>query len=104
MKVLIPKNQYGVFADTQNTARVDSLFVADYFGKNHKEVVRDIRRITAEDSGLSLDFNKRNFALINYRDSRNRIQPAYAMTRDGFVMLVMGYTGKKGNGDKRTLY
>ena len=30
MKELIPKDEYGIFADAHDTARVDSLFVADY--------------------------------------------------------------------------
>lgn len=31
MKELIPMDDYGVFADTKNTARVNSLFVAKFF-------------------------------------------------------------------------
>ena len=95
MKELIPKDEFGIFADSHDTARVDSLFVADSFGKNHKEVLRDIRRITATDSGLSKDFAQRNFALGSYKDSQNQNRPCYFLTRDGFTMLVMGYTGKK---------
>lgn len=95
MKELIPKDEYGIFADTHDTARVDSLFVAQAFDKNHKEVLRDIRRLTDPASGLSAEFNQRNFALISYKDSRGRTQKAYALTRDGFTMLVMGYTGAK---------
>lgn len=95
MKELIPKDEYGVFADTHDTARVDSLFVAQAFEKEHKNVVREIERITAPDSGLSEEFNALNFERITYRDSRGRAQRAYAMTRDGFTLLVMGFTGKK---------
>ena len=36
MKELIPKDEYGIFADAHDTARVDSLFVAEFFEKNHK--------------------------------------------------------------------
>lgn len=95
MKELIPKDEYGVFADTRDVARVDSLFVAQAFEKEHKNVVREIERIMAPDSGLSSEFNTLNFERISYRDSRGRSQKAYAMTRDGFVLLVMGFTGKK---------
>lgn len=31
MKELIPKDEYGIFADAHDTARVDSLFVAQVF-------------------------------------------------------------------------
>ena len=95
MRELIPKDELGVFADTNDTARVDSLFVASAFEKNHKEVLRDIRRVTADDSGLSDEFRQRNFAPSYYHNKQNKKQPCYYLTRDGFTMLVMGYTGAK---------
>ena len=66
-----------------------SLDVAETFGKEHKNVLRDIR-----DLGCSAEFNRINFEPISYTDSMNRKQDAYIMTRDGFTLLVMGYTGK----------
>jgi len=95
MKELIPKDKYGIFADTHDTARVDSLYVAEFFGKEHKNVLRDIAKITDTKSGLSAEFAKLNFEPTSYTDGWNRKQKAYAMTRDGFTMLVMGYTGAK---------
>ncbi|WP_373898854.1 Rha family transcriptional regulator [Haloimpatiens sp. FM7315] len=95
MKELIPKDQYGIFADTKDTARVDSLFVADFFEKEHKNVLRDISKMTDPQSGLSEEFARLNFEPTSYTDGCNRKQKAYAMTRDGFTMLVMGYTGQK---------
>ena len=95
MKELIQKDEYGIFADTHDTARVDSLYVADYFEKSHNHVVRDIKKILSPQSGLSEEFNVSNFGRITYTDSRGRKQKAYAMTRDGFTMLIMGYTSAK---------
>lgn len=95
MRELIPKDQYGVFADTSDTARVDSLFVAEFFEKRHDHVIRDIRKITAPKSGLSDNFIHSNFKADSYKDSTGRKLPCYFMTRDGFTMLVMGYTGQK---------
>ena len=95
MKELIPKDKYGVFADTKDTARVDSLYVAQFFEKEHKNVLRDIARITDPTSGLSEEFARLNFELSSYTNSQNKKQPCYMMTRDGFTMLVMGYTGQK---------
>lgn len=95
MKELIPKNEYGLFADKKDIVRVDSLYVAEFFGKNHKEVLRDIRNIAAPNSGLSKEFAERNFALGSYKDKQNQKRPCYYLTRDGFTILVMGYTGKK---------
>jgi len=67
-----------------------SLIVAQVFGKEHNKVVRDIENLSC-----SSNFNAANFGVIEYTDSRGRIQKAYEMTKDGFSFLVMGYTGAK---------
>ena len=95
MKELIPKDEYGLFADKKDIARVDSLYVAEFFEKNHKEILKDIRNLAAPNSGLSKEFAERNFALGSYKDKQNQKRPCYYLTRDGFTILVMGYTGKK---------
>ena len=95
MKELIPMDDYGVFADTKNTARVNSLFVAKFFEKQHFHVLRDIAKITDTKSGLSEEFIKCNFTADTYKDSTGRKLPCCQMTRDGFTMLVMGYSGAK---------
>ena len=95
MKELIPKDQYGVFADARDIAWADSLFVANHFEKEHFHVLRDISKITDSNSGLSKDFIESNYELSYYKDSTGRKLPCYMMTRDGFTMLVMGYTGQK---------
>ncbi len=74
----------------EERAGCTSLDVAETFGKDHKNVLRDIR-----DLGCSAEFNRLNFEPISYTDSMNRKQDAYIMTRDGFTLLVMGYTGEK---------
>ncbi len=66
-----------------------SLDVAETFEKEHKNVLRDIETL-----GCSEIFGKLNFEPISYIDAANRKQRAYAMTRDGFTILAMGYTGK----------
>lgn len=68
---------------------VTSLDVAETFGKEHKHVLRDIREL-----GCSEEFNRSNFGQISYTDTKNRKQEAIIMTRDGFTLLVMGYTGE----------
>ncbi len=95
MKQLIPMDEYGIFADVNDTVRVSSLFVAEFFEKQHKHVLRDIAKITEPKSGLSEEFIKNNFTADTYKDSTGRKLRCYQMTRDGFTMLVMGYTGKK---------
>lgn len=90
MKELIPKDNYGVFADNHDIARVDSLYVAKYFEKEHKNVLADIRNLDC-----SSEFSQLNFQPSTYKDDRGKKQPCYYMTRDGFVFLAMGYRGKK---------
>lgn len=95
MKQLIPMDEHGMFADCNDVARVDSRFVAEAFDKNHRDVLRGIRTLIDEGSGLSADFRLRNFAQSTYLNEQGHKQPCYEMTRDGFTMLVMGFTGKK---------
>lgn len=90
MKELIPKDEYGIFADTHNTARVDSLFVAKFFEKEHNKVLRDIRELDCSE-----EFRQSNFGQSYYLNAQGKKQPYYNMTRDGFVFLAMGYRGKK---------
>ena len=68
---------------------VTSLDVAETFGKAHDKVMRDIREL-----GCSAEFNAANFGDISYVDTKNRKQKAFVMTREGFTLLVMGYTGE----------
>ena len=44
---------------------------------------------------MSENFIKTNFTSDTYKDKTGRKLPCYEMTRDGFTMLVMGYTGAK---------
>ncbi|WP_046180356.1 Rha family transcriptional regulator [Domibacillus tundrae] len=67
----------------------DSLTVAAVFEKQHKDVMRDIRNLECSE-----EFNRRNFALVDYTDVRNRVYNKYLIKRDGLAFLVMGYTGK----------
>ena len=95
MKELVPMNDYGIFASAKYEAMVDSRFVAVVFEKEHFHVLRDIARITETESGLSEDFVKEHFHKDSYKDSTGRKLPCYRLTRNGFIILVMGYTGKK---------
>ena len=71
-------------------AVVTSKQVADHFGKQHRNVLVDIKNLLP-DSG---DFGRLNFLLSTYISSQNKELPCYEMTRDGFTLLAMGYTGK----------
>ena len=77
------------------TAFCDSLQVAETFGKEHKNVLRDIEKITEPTSGLSEKFRRLNFELSSYKNTQNKKQPKYLLTKDGFTILTFGYSGKK---------
>ncbi len=70
----------------------DSRKVAEVFGKEHKDVIEAVRRIivTAENSAVTSMFYQ-----STYRAGTGKPYPMYLMNRDGFSLLVMGFTGKK---------
>ncbi|WP_420832457.1 Rha family transcriptional regulator [Paenibacillus periandrae] len=41
------------------------------------------------------NFNRLNFEPIEYIDTKGEKRPMYEITRDGFMMLVMGFTGRE---------
>ncbi|EAM1272734.1 Rha family transcriptional regulator [Salmonella enterica] len=67
-----------------------SVAVAEYFRKMHKDVLKKIDNLDC-----STEFTERNFAPSEYTDSTGRKLPMYQITKNGFVFLVMGFTGKK---------
>lgn len=69
---------------------VTSLDIAETFEKRHADVLRDIEKMECSD-----EFRERNFALSSYKSAQNKSLPMYYITRDGFTLLVMGYTGDK---------
>lgn len=77
---------------------VDSREVAEMIGKNHKELLRDIRNY-AEIIENSIE---RNFALndffieSSYKDSIGRTLPCYLITKKGCDMVANKMTGEKG--------
>ncbi|WP_227430386.1 Rha family transcriptional regulator [Psychrobacter sp. I-STPA6b] len=68
----------------------NSLKVAKFFGKRHSDVLSKINSIDCSE-----EFSKRNFTLANYHDEQGKPRCMFQMTKDGFMFLVMGFTGKK---------
>lgn len=68
--------------------------VAAHFGKRHADVIRAIKKME-----IPAEYRERNFALtFNEVPGPNgavRKDPAYRITRDGFTLLAMGFTGKE---------
>ena len=72
-------------------AVVSSRHIARVFEKEHRRVLQDIRTIAENDPVWGLH----NFVQSYYTNEQNKSQPEYLITRDGFTLLVMGYTGEK---------
>lgn len=82
-----------IILSTQNGEPVaSSRQIAESFGKEHKHVLRDIENLIGGESkiGLSSMFFK-----SEYISAQNKKLPEYLMNRDGFSLLVMGFTGKE---------
>lgn len=71
---------------------VSSLDVAETFVKNHFDVMESIRNIQTTISTMEFSML---FNLTSYKAANGKSNPMYQMTRDGFTLLVMGYTGEK---------
>lgn len=67
-----------------------SLAIANTFGKRHDNVLRDILNLDIPD-----EFNRLNFEAVEYTDAKGEKRPMYLITRDGFTILAMGFTGKR---------
>ncbi len=71
---------------------VTSLQVAEMFDKRHDHVMRDITEVISK---CSESFCAPNFGDSSYRSEQNKELPMYLLSKDGFMMLTMGYTGEK---------
>ena len=74
-----------------NQVVTDSRSVAEHFGKQHKHVLEAIDNLKAENSALRKMFYETTYKV----DGNNKSYKMYLMNRDGFSLLVMGFTGEK---------
>ncbi|MDC5208316.1 Rha family transcriptional regulator [Acinetobacter baumannii] len=74
--------------------KTSSLNVAELFGKHHKNVIQKIESLEC-----SLEFTSANFSAhvqtVEIGNGATRESKYYEMTKDGFIFLVMGFTGAK---------
>lgn len=120
---MIQNNPQALVKSVNGVMVADSLQVADSFGKRHSHVLRAIENLisslSAEEAAVSDEewmyekvtgSNHSNFGLVGdtqpnfglsekyfipstYKDSTGRELKHYWLTRDGFSLLVMGFTG-----------
>lgn len=63
--------------------------MTDAFEKEHKNVLADIRNTVSK---CSESFSGLNFQLAEYKDDQGKPRPMYLLTKDGLMMVTMGYT------------
>ena len=79
--------------NTNGVLTVSSLQVAKDFDKQHKDVLEKISSISAQIN--SAENSAQYFIESSYTDKSGKRNKCYDITRDGFSLLVMGFTGKK---------
>lgn len=77
----------------QNQPRTTSLKVAEAFGKRHTHVLEKIKGLDCSDGFTSANFSAHEEMI--QAGPVKRKSKVYEMTKDGFMFLVMGFTGKK---------
>lgn len=78
--------EFEVVGDETYTTSID---VAKIFNKQHKNILAQIRALPQD------GFNGLNFKLVEYKDIKGEKRPMYQITKDGLVLLAMGFTGEK---------
>ena len=73
-----------------NRLVTDTLRVAKHFHKRHADVLR-----TYDSRECSAEFSQRNFAPAEYVDAQGKLRRMVQMTKDGFMFLVLGFTGSE---------
>lgn len=69
--------------------------VAEFFGKEHRHILRDIDALIAVEPALA-EGGVPNFGQTQYVEGQNgQTYRSFDMDRDGFAVLAMGFTGAK---------
>jgi len=90
-EVTVDAARLPVVAIKNGEVLADSRDVAEFFGKNNKDVMRAIRELIAREP----DLGQRNFAPFKINDLTGETTSHYEMDRRGFTVLAMGFTGEK---------
>ena len=89
MKSIVPVDEFGM-TEKDGAPVVSSRYIAQVFGKRHDNLLSTIRNLAC-----SSEFRLLNFKESCYKNEQGKRQPEFLLTRDGFSILIMGFTGKK---------
>lgn len=70
-----------------DTGKMSSLDIAEVTGKEHKNVMRDIRNLVEN----LKDINGYKFELVEYRDKKGEMRPMYELGKKECLLLASGY-------------
>lgn len=83
-----------VYRGDSNQPLTNSKLVAEVFGKEHRNVVRDIKNLI--EGGVLKNEQTPMFEETTYVNEQNKQSyPMFIMNQDGFTLLAMGFNGKK---------
>lgn len=92
MSANVPARPDAPLVDQQ--LKTTSLHIAEKFGKRHDDVLKRIANLDVPEN-----YHLRNFAEmvreVEIGSGATRQSKYYELTRDGFALLVMGFTGKR---------
>ncbi|WP_419154277.1 Rha family transcriptional regulator [Weissella viridescens] len=87
-------NELHLVENHEGEAVTDSRKVAEYFGKQHKDVLRTIDQLLEEIDSVKLRHSSTMFKEVAYiSEKSHRPFRMYEMNKDGFTLLAMGFTG-----------
>lgn len=78
-----------------NQVVVSSRQIAEKFDKEHGKIIRDIKKLIEQTGSANFGDTPKMFYKTAYIHEQNKQEyPMYLMNRDGFTILVMGFTGQ----------
>lgn len=99
---MMKENPEALVVNVGGVIMADSLGVAEKFGKQHQHVLRSIDKLISDiesgspildgETGGSKSSHENYFIPAEY-ENRGKTYKKYLLTRDGFSLLVMGFTG-----------
>ena len=78
-----------VLSVQNNQVITTSLEVSNAFGRQHSHILEKLKIMECSKEFLAVNFSTARF------ENRGKEYISYNMTKDGFMFLVMGFTGKK---------
>ena len=84
------EKEFGLTVNEEGNVVTNSLKVAEYYGKEHKDVLKKIRGFIELIPAL---INEGSFSPVKYLDAKGENRPMFTMNRQGFAILVNKFTG-----------